>query len=284
MRVSSKFATVVLALLLAQPVISSSQGPQALVASNSSVSDTGENTAEPRRFHGRSRWRVLEEVVEVRSPRPDDKDDKTTLTTSTTTTSNTLATTTSPNTWVVVQHVTGTSYSTVTCMTPTTVATSACSYINDKTTTCAATSAVVPTCVPGMLCYFSQTNGAVSCAHKGGMQLSGFIVVGVLGLAAAAAFTAITVMCCQERRARKAVRKSAEVRAAMMAASEAKKAPRVDVVEVGRGGYATLKGAVPDGDEAPDAYDGAVDSGRGQEQRYGDADPFDNEHERGHGY
>lgn len=272
MRVPSKYVTAVLALLLAHPVIAANWGPEA-------VAGDGEDNVDlrARMLHGRSRWRVHEEVVQVRAPATDDTttdddsnadDAQTTLSTSTT--SDALATTTSQNTWVMVEHVTGTSYSTVTCMTPTTVATKACSYINDKTTTCASTTAVIPTCVPGMLCSFSQDTGAVSCATKGGMQPSGFVVVAVLGLAATVATTAISIMCCRDHRSRKATKKAAEVRAAMLAAGEVKKAPpRVEVAEVGaRGGD-----HVPLMSSGPNTFAAIQVTGIAQEQRYGD--PFE---------
>lgn len=150
-------------------------------------------------------------------------------------------------------------------MTPTTVPTKVCSYINDKTTTCASTTAVIPTCVPGMLGSFSQDTGSVSCTTKGGMDPSGFIVVGVLGLAATVAATAISLLCCRDHRSRKAGRKAgrkaAEVRAAMVAASETKKAPRVGVAEV-EGDHEPLMSA------GPETFAAIKVPGIAQEQRY----------------
>ncbi|ROW05027.1 hypothetical protein VSDG_00650 [Cytospora chrysosperma] len=278
MRVPSKFATAVLAMALAQPVMTANWEPEAPAPAGN---DEDSVDLRPRVLYGRSRWQVREEIVQIRAPATDDTtttdndddddsnadDAQTTLSTSTT--SDALATTTSQNTWVMVQHVTGTSYSTITCMTPTTVATSACSYVNDKTTACASTTAVIPTCVPGMLCSFSQDNGAVSCVTKGGMHPSGFIVVAVLGLAAAVATTVISILCCRDHRSRKAVKKAAEARAAMLAAAEVKKAPRVEVAELGgkRGDHVPLMGSGPNTSAATQV------PGIAQEQRYGD--PFE---------
>lgn len=164
-------------------------------------------------------------------------------------------------------------------MTPTALATKACSFINDKTTTCASTTAVVPTCVPGMICSFADDTGSVSCVTKGGMHPSGFIVVGVLGLAATAATTAIGLMCCRDHRYRKSVRKAAEVRAAMLAAAEIKKVPRVEVSELGGGAHGGGGGDhVPLMSSGPETFAAIRVPGIEQEQHYGD--PF----EDGRGY
>ncbi|ROW14103.1 hypothetical protein VPNG_04143 [Cytospora leucostoma] len=272
MRVQSSFSTAVLALLLAQPIVALNGGIRAEENAVSITTGNGENDVEPRRLHGRSRWQVHREVVEVRVPKPANGDDdsgsgdaKTTLSTSTTTSSS-LAATTSPNTWVAVQHVTGTAYTTVTCMTPKTVATSACSYINDKETTCVSTSAVVPTCLPGMLCSFSGTTGAVSCMRKSGIDASGFVVVGVFGLGVAVAVVTICSMCCRERRQTRAARRAAEAKLEMLAAKELKKTSMVEVAGAGGAGgaYAPLVNAA-------DAHgpSGAAPV-HPQEQRYGD--------------
>ncbi|KAK7734262.1 hypothetical protein SLS53_007911 [Cytospora paraplurivora] len=272
MRVRSSFSRAVLALLLAQPIVALNGGTRAEENAVSITTGDGEKDVEPRRLHGRSRWQVHREVVEVRVPKPANDDDsgsddsKTTLSTSTTTSSD-LAATTSPNTWVAVQHVTGTAYTTVTCMTPKTVATSACSYINDKQTTCVSTSAVIPTCLPGMLCAFSDTTGAVSCMKKSGIDASGIVVVAVFGLGVAIAVVTICSMCCRERRQNKVARRAAEARLEMLAARELKK--KTAMVEVaaagGTGGaYAPLVNAA----EAHE-LSGAAPV-HPQEQRYGD--------------
>ncbi|KUI55862.1 hypothetical protein VP1G_03290 [Cytospora mali] len=280
MRISSKFATAVLALLLAHPVVSSNGGSQAEEPRGSITTDNAEKNGELRRqLHGRSRWQLHEEVVEVRSPLPDDinaGEAKTTLSTSTTTTttSNALVARTSSNTWIMIQHVTGTTYSTVTCMTPTTVATNACSWINDKTTTCQSTTAVVPTCLSEKICYFSQNDGALSCVPRGGMPTSGFAVVGVMGLAVAVAVTSITIMCCRDHRARKSMKQAAEAKAAIMAAKAAKKPPRVEVSEVGAvgGDHVPLMSAAG----SSNTFAAMPTPGsNAQQQRYGDADPFE---------
>lgn len=151
-------------------------------------------------------------------------------------------------------------------MTPTAQVTQACSYINDKTTTCSPTTVVVPTCVAGMRCSFADDTGSVSCAVRGGMQPSGFVVVGVLGLAVTVAATAISLMCCRDHRSRKALRRAAEARAAMLAAGEAKRAPRPEVSEVGAkgGDHVPLMGA------GPDTFAAIKVPGIAQEPLYGD--------------
>ncbi|KUI68102.1 hypothetical protein VM1G_03660 [Cytospora mali] len=284
MRISSKFATAVLALLLAHPVVTSNGGPQAEELQGSITTDNAENNGKLRRqLHGRSRWQLHEEVVEVRSPLPDDinaNEAKTTLSTSTTA-NNVLAARTSSNTWVMIQHVTGTTYSTVTCMTPTTVATKACSWINDKTTACQSTTAVVPTCLSEKICYFSQNNGELSCVPRGGMPASGFAVVGVMGIAVAVAVTSITIMCCRDHRARKSMKQAAEAKAAMMAAkAAARKPPRVEVSEMGAvgGDHVPLMSAAGSSNTFAAM---PMPGSNAQQHRYGDADPFE-EGGRGH--
>lgn len=140
MRVSSRFTTAILAMLLAQPVLSANLEIKAgEVRDSVAVAKDNDSVDLRRALHGRNRWRVHEEAVEVRasvskkasrvrdttntddatsdsdttSDSAADNDDsnaddaQTTLQTS-------IAAMTSPNTWVMVQHVTGTSYSTVT--------------------------------------------------------------------------------------------------------------------------------------------------------------------------
>ncbi|KAK2614144.1 hypothetical protein N8I77_000996 [Diaporthe amygdali] len=218
-------------------------------------SDSEESNLELRRLHGLHGLRTIREVVEIRAAAGDD--DKTTLSTSKTSDITAAASTT--NSWVMVNHVKGTTYTTVTCMTPTTVATSACSFINDADDTqCVATTAVIPTCLPGLMCSFSQTNGAVRCATRGGMDTGGFIVAGVLGVAVALSVATVCFMCCRERRAHKRDRRAAEAQAALAAVDEAKKASRAGTGMAG-GDYVPLMGA------------GGSGPGRG---RPGQADPF----------
>lgn len=175
---------------------------------------------------------------------------------------------TSTNTWVMIQHLTGTTYTTVTCMTPTTVATSACSFINDaEETTCVPTTAVVPSCVPGMMCAFNKGNGSVRCAQTGGFGTGGFVVSGVLGVAAAIAVSTLCFMCCRERSAHKRDRRAAEAQAALAAAAEAKKASSRAATGMATGGdYAPLMGA-GGGREGPE-QPGQVDPFRGGQPYY----------------
>ncbi|KKY29859.1 hypothetical protein UCDDA912_g10218 [Diaporthe ampelina] len=218
---------------------------------------------ELRHLRGRHGLRTIREVIEVRAAQDDDASndsERTTLSTSATRDATTAAPSTT-NTWVMVQHLKGTTYTTRTCMTPTTVATSACSYINDaEETACVATTAVIPTCVPGMMCAFSQSNGSVRCAQTGGMDTSGVVVAGVLGVAAAVAVATLCLMCCRERSKHKRDRRAAEARAAMAAAAEAKRAPRAGA-GVGGGDYVPL-------------MDAAGGSGREGPGRPSQADPF----------
>lgn len=171
--------------------------------------DSEESNIELRKLRARHGLRTIREVVEVRTAQADDDDNDndsagTTLATVAIRDETTTAAPTSINTWVMVQHLTGTTYTTVTCMTPATVATSACSYINDaEDTACVATTAVIPSCVPGMMCAFSKSNGSVRCAQTGGMDTAGIVVAGILGVAAAIAVTTICTMCCRERRKHK---------------------------------------------------------------------------------
>lgn len=231
-------------------------------------SDSEGSNVELRHLRGRHGLRTIREVVEVRAAQNDDESEKTTLATSATQDATTAAPS-SINTWVMVQHLKGTTYTTRTCMTPTTVATSACSYINDaEETTCVATTAVIPTCVPGMMCAFSQSNGSVRCAQTGGMDTSGIIVAGVLGVAATVAIVTLCVMCCRERSKHKRDRRAAEAQAAMAAAAEAKRAPRA-VTGMGGGGG---------GDYVP-LMDAAGGSGRGGPEGSSQADPFRGGHQ-----
>ncbi|KAL1860529.1 hypothetical protein Daus18300_009161 [Diaporthe australafricana] len=204
-----------------------------------------ENNVELRQQqHGRpGSLRAIREVVEVRAAAAAAADEeKTTLATSATP-DVTAAAGTSTNTWIMINHVTGTSYTTTTCMTATTVQTSECSFINAaEDTACVATTAVVPTCVPGMYCSFSQTSGSVKCVVKGGMETSGIVVAGVLGVAAFIAISTLCFMGCRERRAHKRDRRAAEAQAALAATAAAKRPSRAGT-GVGGGDYAPLMGA-----------------------------------------
>lgn len=212
-------------------------------------SDSEESNIELRKLRARHGLRTIREVVEVRTAQADDDNDNdsagTTLATVAIRDETTTAAPTSINTWVMVQHLTGTTYTTVTCMTPATVATSACSFINDaEDTACVATTAVVPSCVPGMMCAFNKSNGSVRCAQTGGMDTSGIVVAGILGVAAAIAVTTICTMCCRERRKHKRDRRAAEAQAALAAAAEAKKASsRAATGMAGSSDYVPLMGA-----------------------------------------
>lgn len=230
-------------------------------------SDSEESNIELRKLRARHGLRTIREVVEVRTAQTDDDDDDsagTTLATVAIRDETTTAAPTSINTWVMVQHLTGTTYTTVTCMTPATVATSACSFINDaEDTACVATTAVVPSCVPGMMCAFNKGNGSVRCAQTGGMGTAGIVVAGILGVAAAIAVTIICTMCCRERRKHKRDRRAAEAQAAMAAAAEAKKASsRAATSMAGSSDYVPLMGA--SGAERP----GQADPFRGGQQYY----------------
>lgn len=245
-------------------------------------SDSEGADLELRHLRGRRGLRTIREVIEVRAAQNDDSDsDSTSSSTSTSTSEGTTlstsstqtAATTAPsttNTWVMVQHLTGTTYTTVTCMTPTTVATSACSYINDaEDTSCVATSAVIPSCVPGMMCAFNKSNGNVRCAQTGGMNTSGIIVAIILGVFAAIAVAVLLFMCCRERSKHRKDRRAAEAQAALAAAAEAKKAPRA-VTAMGSSDYAPLMG----GDDAAGGQEGVerpdqADPFRGGQQYYG---------------
>lgn len=188
-------------------------------------SDIDESKIELRNKQARNRLRTIQEVVEVRRAHAaaDDENTGTTLAKVAIRDEATPAPT-STNTWVMIQHLTGTRYTTVTCMTPATVATSSCSFINDaEETTCAPTTVVVPSCVPGMTCGFSKTSGSVRCAQKGGFGTGGFVVAGVLGVAAAITISALCFSCCRERRVHKRDRRAAEAQAALAAEAEAKR-------------------------------------------------------------
>lgn len=251
-------------------------------------SDSESGNLELRHLRGRRGLRTIREVIEVRAAQNDDSDststsessstssstsestsEGTTLSTSATQSATTTAASTT-NTWVMVQHLTGSTYTTVTCMTPTTVSTSACSYINDaEDTSCVATSAVIPTCVPGMMCAFNKSNGNVRCAETGGMNTSGIVVAIILGVFAAIAIAVLLFMCCRERSQHKKDRRAAEAQAALAAAAEAKKAPRA-VTAMGSSDYAPLMG---DGGDAAGGHDGVgrpdqTDPFRGGQQYY----------------
>lgn len=225
---------------------------------------------ELRQLRSRHGLRAIREVVEVRTAQNDDDNgEKTTLATLAIRDTTTAAPT-STNTWVMVQHLKGTTYTTVTCMTPTTVATSACSFINDADeTACVATTAVVPSCVPGMKCGFSQTNGSVRCATTGGMGVGGIIVGSVLGVAAAISIITLCSLCCRERNKHKRDRRAAEAQAALAAAAEAKRAPRAATGMAAGGDYVPLMGAgdAPGGREGPGSS-GQANPFREAEQYY----------------
>lgn len=224
------------------------------------------SNVELRHLRGRNGLRTIREVVEVRAAQNNDDSESTTLSTSATRDATTAAPSTT-NTWVMVQHLKGTTYTTVTCMTPTTVATSACSYINDADgTTCVATNAVIPTCVPGKKCAFNQSNGSVRCATTGGMGVGGIIVGSVLGVGAAVSISILCFMCCRERNKNKRDRRAAEAQAALAAAAEAKRAPRA-VTGMGGGDYVPLMGAgdAAGGREGPEHHDQANPFRAGQQ-------------------
>lgn len=233
-------------------------------------SDSEGSNIELRQLRGRHGLRTIREVVEVRAAqKKDDSDSEKTTLATLAIRDTTTAAPTSTNTWVMVQHLKGTTYTTVTCMTPTTVATSACSFINDaEETTCVATTAVIPSCVPGMKCGFSQSNGSVRCATTGGMGTGGIIVGSVLGVAAAVAIITICSMCCRERSKHKRDRRAAEA-AALAAAAEAKRAPRAATGMAGSGDYVPLMGAgdAAGGREGPEPS-GSADPFRGGPQYY----------------
>lgn len=229
-------------------------------------SESEGSNVELRHLRGRPGLRTIREVVEVRAAQNDDE--STTLSTSATRDATTAAPSTT-NTWVMVQHLKGTTYTTVTCMTPTTVATKACSYINDADdTACVSTTAVIPTCLPGMKCSFSQSNGSVKCATTGGMGVGGIIVGSVLGVGAAVSISILCFMCCRERSKQKKDRRAAEAQAALAKAAEAKRAPRA-VTGMGGGDYVPLMGAgdAGGGREGPGRPD-QVDPFRGGQQYY----------------
>lgn len=227
------------------------------------------NNLELRQLQERHGLRTIREVVEIRAVQNDADNEPTTLATMAIRDDATTAAPSTTNTWVMVQHLKGTTYTTITCMTPTTVATSACSFINDADdTACVATSAVIPTCVPGMKCAFSQTNGSVRCATTGGMGVGGIIVGSVLGIAAAISISILCFMCCRERSKHKKDRRAAEAQAALAAAAEAKRVPRA-VTGMGGGDYVPLMGAgdAPGGREGPE-HPGPADPFRGGQQYY----------------
>lgn len=234
-------------------------------------SDSEGSNIELRQLRGRHGLRAIREVVEVRAAQNKDENDgkKTTLATLAIRDTTTAAPT-STNTWVMVQHLKGTTYTTVTCMTPATVATSACSYINDADeTTCVATTAVIPSCVPGMKCGYSQTSGNVRCATTGGMGIGGIIVGSVLGVGAAVSIITLCSMCFRERSKNKRDRRAAEAQAALAAAAEAKRATRAATDMAAGGDYVPLMGAGDaaggrEGLERPDQ----VDPFRGGQQYY----------------
>lgn len=232
-------------------------------------SDAEGSDLELRQLRERHGLRTIREVVEIRAVHNDDDNEPTTLATMAIRDDATTAAPSTTNTWVMVQHLKGTTYTTITCMTPTTVATSACSFINDADdTACVSTSAVIPTCVPGMKCAFSQTNGSVRCATTGGMGVGGIIVGSVLGIAAAISVSILCFMSCRERRKHKKDRRAAEAQAALAAAAEAKRAPRA-VTGMGGGDYVPLMGAgdAPGGREGTE-QPGPADPFRGGQQYY----------------
>lgn len=237
-------------------------------------SDSEGSNIELRQLRGRHGLRTIREVVEVRAAQnKDEKDSEKTTLATLAIRDTTTAEPTSTNTWVMVQHLKGTTYTTVTCMTPTTVATSACSFINDaEETTCVATTAVIPSCVPGMKCGFSQTSGSVRCATTGGMGVGGIIVGSVLGVAAAVAIITLCSMCCRERNKQKKDRRAAEAQAALAAAAAAKRAPRAATAMAEGGDYVPLMGA---GDAAAGRegleHPGQADPFRGEQQQYYDS-------------
>ncbi|KAG6366004.1 hypothetical protein INS49_000180 [Diaporthe citri] len=239
-----------------------------------SNSESDGSNMELRQLRGRHGLRTIREVVEVRAAQDKDDSDseKTTLATLAIRETTTAAPT-STNTWVMVQHLKGTTYTTVTCMTPATVATSACSFINDADeTACVATTAVIPSCVPGMKCGYSQTSGAVRCATTGGMGIGGIIVGSVLGVGAAVSIITICSMCIRERSRNKRDRRAAEAQAALAKAAEAKRAPRAATGMAGGGDYVPLMGAgdAAGGREGPE-ISGPADPFRGVQQQYFDS-------------
>lgn len=233
--------------------------------------DIDQSNIELRNLHARHGVRTIREVVEVRAAQAGDDNTNngaaTTLATVAVREDATLAPT-SINTWVMIQHLKGTTYTTVTCMTPTTVATSACSYINEaEETTCVPTTAVVPSCVPGMMCAFNQGNGSVRCAQQGGFGVGGIVVAGVLGVTAAIAISTICFMCCRERSANKRDRRAAEAQAALAAAAEAKKASSRAATGMAAGSdYVPLMGA--SGGREATGYPPQADPFRGGPQYY----------------
>lgn len=169
-----------------------------------------------------------------------------TLTTSTTSLSTTtsLASTTSSNPYVFTR-VADNSTSLLTCMTETITTTTACSSkkVDHKYTTSCATAAVTfPTCLDGLSCSFSQTNGALSCYQKGGIPVYGKIILVIMGLAASLAISAILTLCFRERSQVKRYRQAAEEKALLAAmggagagAGAAAKTVGVTIEEVGAG-------------------------------------------------
>lgn len=136
----------------------------------------------------------------------------TTLATSTTSTSSDLASTSSYNPYVLTLG-SGTSTSYLTCMTETTVTSTACSSTKEKgkwSTSCATAAVVEPTCLSGISCSFSQTTGALSCYKKDGIPTYGLFILGIMCLIVAFLFCAIVTMCYRDRTRVNLRRKAAE--------------------------------------------------------------------------
>lgn len=191
-----------------------------------------------RRLFGRRTLDLEARVHDERAPDDDDDDDAddadaddstttttsaetTTLATSTTSTPTitSTASATSSNPYVVTR-TSGSSTSTLTCMTMTTTTATYCSmHEADKhnVKTCVTQPVSLPTCLPGLSCAFSQTTGTLSCYQKQGMPLVGKIILGIMGLAAALALSAILTLCCRERSQVKRHRQAAEEKALLAA-------------------------------------------------------------------